>query len=887
MDKFKDLELELEELDLDFNENWGLYTEEFDKIMDDEFADMPNSIILEKDNVLDSITLEKDNVLAIEDFELDSMSLENLSILDDFLDDSEELDDSFINTNTALVISKESNTNVVLRRPLSMMDTLDQYEPMFVRLTTLAKDYDLNKKASDEIGKRLIRFYDEHNDILPNIMLDRASGGGSIQSYVIHKIRNHCSVKDILETLKKFFIENAVVASDNNRFFISAENENRVILFLNEMKSFYSNDLSVFEKMSQKQDLVTYDFGSEMKQIVNVISNPNINLVYPEKIFLEKESFICGGCKKEVKYDSGFLKTVIMNTSSENDFLSVYPTFEICSACKNINVLPCNYFEVIASNLKENFKKEVDIKIIRERLQELSHFTVYPYQISRNAYYDALPNDLSNFFEKDQYTIIPDSEEVEVKKLDVSKSISDYLKFVSQLESGKKVSSEKLTVSKNSYSLLARMFCFVFGVDYSNLKNNAIQSILYFFDDFIPFLIKPSVILDFCAAELAGIEKREDFSKEYKEYVEVLTLLEKKKDYFCFIPITHYFVDCPSSKFLAYDKRLQKIIDYISDSMIMFHLQSDLVNSCKIGLNFPFLRNRASFLRVLESPSKSLLKQFNSSLYSGQPSGFKDIIQYQSIWITNTIVVNPFVANLLKYFSRRDIYGLVKEVFSDVNKNGVFQDSLKFFKDEVLSQNKLEFYYKELFPEVDFSLYSDEGITIFFQYDQEDEGDFESYLKVLKTTSAESIKNISIKYADWFSENISIFFDVLVHYILCKVDRKDILYIDILRYLLVYDIDFIAQVFGINKTLMEISLSSTSEYSFDEVDIELELIKRFLLIFPYSDPTLQLLLSENDINDLDAIISILLSEKEILACEFSGSSEKVKGLLKKKFNIPI
>ena len=867
-----------DELDFNFDINLDLDSDNFAKLVDDEF-----------DDISDSISLETDSGLGIEDIEIDPTLLEKLATIDDFLEDSDEFDEPFAENNNALVVSEKTNTNIILRRPLSMMDTLDQYEPMFVRLATLVKDYDFQKKASDEIGKRLIRFYDEHNDILPNIMLNKSLGGGSIQSYVIHKIRNHCSVKDILEVLKKFFMQNAVVENDNNRFFISAENENRVILFLNEIKSFYSNDLSTFEKANQKQDLVVYDFGGEMSQIVNIISNPNINLAYPEKIFLEKGTFICGGCKKEVEYDSGFLKTALMNTSSENDFLSVYPTFEVCGMCGNINVLPYNYFEIIANNLKANFKKEVDIKIIRERLQGLSNFTVYPYQISRDAYYDALPSDLSNFFEKDQYAIIPDIEEVELEKLDVSKSASDYLKLVSQLESGKKAILEKSSSSSNVNSILARMFCFVFGVDYSNLKNNAIQSILYFFDDFIPFLIKPDVILDFYAAELAGIENKEDFVKGYKEYSSVLSLLEKRKDYFCFVPITNYFVDCPSSKYLSYDERLEKIVDYISDTMIIFHLQSDLVNSCKIGLRFPFVRNRASFLRVLESPSKNLFKQFNDSLYSGQPVAFKDILKYQNNWITNLVIPNQFIANLLKYFTKRDIYGLVKEVFSSANKNFVFQNNLKAFKDEVLNQGKLEFYYKELFPDVDFSLYSDEGIAVFFQYEK-NTNDFDSYLQALKdtsNTSLDSIKNISIKYGDWFSENIPIFFDVLVHYILCAVSPKDILYMDILRYLFIYDIDFIAQIFGVDKSLMEISLSSTTEYIFEDVDIELELAKRFLVVFPYTDSTLQLLLSENDNTDLDTIISILLSEKDILLSEFSDSSEAIKNLLRKKFNIAL
>lgn len=869
-----------EELGFDFEVDLDLDSTNFAALIDDESGDIsPDS---------DHFDLDDLDIYAID---TDITSLENLATLDDF---EEDTDDFFVESDNlpetsdvALVPLDNSNANVILRRPLSIMDTLDQYEPMFVRLTTLVKDYDLNKKTSDEIGKRLIRFYDEHNDILPNIMLDRTLGGGSIQSYVIHKVRNHCSVKDILEILKKFFIKNTIVENDNNRFFISAENENRVILFLNEIQSFYLNDLSAFEQINKRQDLVAYDFRGEMGQLVGIISNPNINLIYPQKIFLEKGTFICGGCKKEVEYGSAFLKTALMNTSSENDFLSVYPTFEVCSICGNINILPYNYFEVIASNLKANFKKEVDIKIIRERLQELSNFTVYPYQISREAYYDALPNDLSNFFEKDNYTIVPNSEEEEVEKLDIFKSMSDYFKLVSQLESGKKVTAEKTSNLDNSYTLLARMFCFVFGVDYLNLKNNAIQSLLYFFDDFIPFLIKPSVILSFCAAELAGIEKKEDFIKEYRQYSEILSFLEKKKDYFCFVPITHYFVDCPSSKYLAYDKKLQEIVNYISDTMIIFHLQSDLVDTCQIGLNPPFLRNRASFLNVLKNPSKSLFKQFSNSLYSGQPLDFTDIIQYQSNWITNSIIPDFFTASLLKYFSRRDIYGLVKEVFSDDNKNGIFQKSLEIFKDEVTNQGKLEFYYKDLFPDIDFSLYSDEGINIFFQFDLDSIDDFESYLKMLKITSIENAKNISIKYADWFNQNISMFFDILIHHILCIVSNKDILFVDILKYIFTYDVDFIAKVFGIDNSLVEIALSSTEEYCYEEVDIELELAKKFLAIFPYADSTLQLLLSENDVDDLDTLVSILLSEKETLSCEFSNSPEKIKTILKKKFNIPL
>lgn len=852
---------------------------ELDKLFDLE-DDTSSDNLMDLDTILSEVenNLEKEKV--------DFTFLENLVITEDFLEKSSISDDSFIDIDALLLTPEVPKTDIVLRRPLPMLDTINQYEPMFVRLATLVKDYDFNKKASDEISKRLIRFYDEHNDILPNVMLSKDIGGGSIQSYVIHKIRNRCSVKDILEILKKFFKENTIVTSGNNRFFISSENENRVILFLNEMHSFYLNDLATFEKENQKQSLILYDFGGEVGRLANLISAPDINFVYPNKIFLEKGTFICGECKKEVTYNAGFLKTALMNTSSENDFLSVYPTFEICNLCGNINVLPYNYFEAIATNLKANFKKEVDIKFIRDCLQKLSNFTVYPYEISRAAYYAALPNDLFNFFEKDQYDIIPECEEVEVKKMDVLKSTSDYLRLVSQLESGKRVVYEKSNITDTLYSLLARIFCFVFGVDYSTIKNNAIQSVLFFFEDFIPYNTKPSAILDFYALELAGIEKKEDFIKEYKEYVDVLTFLEKKKDYFCFIPITHYFVDCPSSKYLVYDKRLQKIVDYISDTMIIFHLKSDLIDTCKIGLSTPFLRNRASLLNVLNKPSRALIKQFNNSLNAAQPVILKDIMKFQENWITNNVLANSFIANLLKYFSNRDIYGFVKEVFSNSNKTAIFAKNLEVLREEVFCQSKLEFYYKDIFPDVDFSMYDDSGITIFFQYDSE-EKDFASYLKVIKDGKSKDIKNVTIKYNDWFRENISVFFDVLINYVLCNVRQKDILFMDMMRYLFTYDLEFIVQIFGINNTMMEVALSSTSEYIYEEIDIELELVKRFLLIFPYTDSTLQILLAESESSNSDATIAMLLSEKELLAYEFSNSSEEIKKLLKKKFNIPL
>jgi len=135
-----------DELDFNFDINLDLDSDNFAKLVDDEF-----------DDISDSISLETDSGLGIEDIEIDPTLLEKLATIDDFLEDSDEFDEPFAENNNALVVSEKTNTNIILRRPLSMMDTLDQYEPMFVRLATLVKDYDFQKKASDEIGKRLIQ----------------------------------------------------------------------------------------------------------------------------------------------------------------------------------------------------------------------------------------------------------------------------------------------------------------------------------------------------------------------------------------------------------------------------------------------------------------------------------------------------------------------------------------------------------------------------------------------------------------------------------------------------------------------------------------------------------------------------------------------------------
>ena len=129
-----------DELDFNFDINLDLDSDNFAKLVDDEF-----------DDISDSISLETDSGLGIEDIEIDPTLLEKLATIDDFLEDSDEFDEPFAENNNALVVSEKTNTNIILRRPLSMMDTLDQYEPMFVRLATLVKDYDFQKKGLDDM----------------------------------------------------------------------------------------------------------------------------------------------------------------------------------------------------------------------------------------------------------------------------------------------------------------------------------------------------------------------------------------------------------------------------------------------------------------------------------------------------------------------------------------------------------------------------------------------------------------------------------------------------------------------------------------------------------------------------------------------------------------
>lgn len=870
---------------------------------------------------LDDIVLE-DSFLS-ELLEEDSSSLFNINSIEnqsdefdfDVSDFEEILDEEYLENKEQIeeqteVIAFDENGNLMfdsdeqenlpaVKRPLQIIETLERYLTIFSNLAIHAVDHDFNKSASMEIAKRLIEFYDSHNDILPDVMLSRSAGKGSLQSYVLQKIRNHETIKEIFENLKRYFMDNHIVQSNNNRFYLSAANESRVLTFLNQLKSFYDGDLAEYERISNAGNIVRYDFNKELNHLSTISSKFENNIIYPSQVFVDQATFVCGKCGQTVPYES-FIKAVFLDTSKEDDFLSVFPSFEVCRACGSINTLPFNYFDSISSNLKENFKSEIDLSLLRERLCRLSdRFMVYPYHISNRAFYAATPPELVSYFKRDY------SEAVEVKSFDettlnLEDSVKQYKLLLNQYVSFNGVGSKEKEDSNKIittdfdvkdfhvaeiYSAMSKIACYSFGIDYCLLKEKAIQSLLFFLDDLVPFTSNPYALLTSQAMQMIDLIKNETFQDLKYEFQQVMAGLESYQDYFSFLPIIHSANQYSHLEYYTFDVKMKSLIDRISDGMIIFNLYHDLKGTCVVGESPPFLCNKGTLKSVLLMNNfKSSLNKFNHSLHSVSTEHVTQLIYTTSHWLREKWLTIFEDNNIFSAFSRKDIYDIVKSVFSTDSEWGDLKKSLEPLREKVFSMNKLEFYYKDLFPDEDFSCYDFRDIQFFHLIKREEQENFHHYLDRIRKNEIPHQSENSIKHNDWFKDNISQFFFVLGNYLISKKEYSEVVFMDIMKYMTVYGVEVMAKAFGIGGVFMENTFSSVKPYYFPEMNERKELVKQILFSFPYVDPSLQVMLSEC-LDDPEVVIPLLLTEPEILEEEFRFSSAEVKELLKEQIGL--
>ena len=910
----------------------GLIPDAFLGINDEEFE--KGDVEKESEDVFEEATLYFAQLEDINCEDADTITSEEIAVDEGyFADESEDLYDHFLMVDPldgieVLSAVRPEPSAISRRKENSLNDTLEYYCKLFSHVAVQVKSLSYNKKASNEIMRRLIEFYENHNDILPNISLtddfyqifDTESIALSLKNqykhsgldtYVIAEVQNGKSAREITAVLKRYMEESHVVDGENDRFLITSMNEIKTLRFLDKLKAFYDNGLAEYERNLGKRDIVSYDVIGSIKYFESTRFAVQQNeadiaqIVSPSIIRLDTESFVCGACGDKQNYEYPFIKTALINTKPD-DFFTIIPTIEVCAECGSNNLLPSNYFDIISENLKKKLEGDFDVAILRERLNKLSdNFTVYYYNLPKPVILSAIPNDLKSYFvDKGDDSFTVDTVEA-VQSVDVSKEIKAYKNKISNLknknllffctakedkESGL-ADIEFLNKSKlvaKTYSIISKAFCCALGLDYLTMKGRAISSLLFFLEDYIPFIINPFVVVRESAANLVGAIDDVEFSRISNDYARIIKLLEDNIDYFAFVPITVSNNSYNNLNQFTFDTKMRSVIDHITDSMIINNMRDDLVELCLVGNSEPFANAKVKLKAVLADPYNELpLKKFNKSLedYSNTYISLDNLTECyrgKKNWLSRAYVSNKDHKEIIDAFTTKDIYDVMKIVF-DVGEYDCLKQSLEQFREKFEGKAKLAFYYEDLFPEVDFEKYSTDEIQFFYICSRRLGENFQDYLERVRSHKTYG-EDVACKHRAWFSEWIEFFFGVVKEELLSKQKPSDILFMDIMKNIAAYGSFVSLQAFSINEAIFKTSLIELKGFEYPNLNRDKELAKYILYYHSYKVSEIQVLLSECD-DDLDTVIAVLLRNTDALEEEFMESSNFIRNILSSQFSL--
>lgn len=822
------------------------------------------------------------------------------------------------------------------RRIYTVEESLKSYSKVLTGTMSQLRSQGQNDKHSKEIQKRLVEFYDYHNDIFPSVMLSnefyaavKTTGYADdsikdiykrddLSNFIIAEIRRGRDILSIIELLKEFFLQAHVVNSKNQQFLLTAMNEAKALAFLNKLKSYHETELASYEKDLSTRNLTQVNVDTNVNRFISVTSSyagenalatrSKQEAAYPTKVYLDSYTFICGNaeCGSEERYEYPFLKAIIIN-SPKDDFLTLIPTLEICTNCGAYNFLPANYYTEIVKNIRTIFKQDFNTEYLKNSLSRLSSdFTRYSYELPRSVLIEALPSDLKTLYEDRGAatpTIIVTSAD---QPLDLIKASSDYKKKISTLMQAKSLSFDKLRqeeatnlVSINLevsrllagevYASLTKMLCTAIGSDYKIMKEKAINSLLFFLEDYIPFMVNPFTVVREYATNLVGLMEDEAYQQLSAEYEEVKAQLDQLADYLAFVPITVSESKHKHLEEFIQDNFMKNFLNYVSDAMILFSMKEELVDLCIVGQYAPFLPTKTKLKSILTLNQRdSHLKKFNKSLnsVSGEKERVTQFLFTSRNWIVNKWSSRKEHKLLLHAFLSKDIYDVMQIVYSKENQYPKLRESLDSIKPSFEGKNKLEFYYGDLFVEEDFEKYSAEGIDLFYIVPREEGEDLKHYLEEIRAKGSR-LKHGKIKHRGWFSQHVGEFFEILKENRLSQLKEEDVLFMDILKSMTVYGPKVMAQAFSLNDNILNFVASDFDDITLPTFDKEKEFAKQLLYQYPYTNSTLQLMIAECISDDVDTIVSLLLSEPNLLEEEFASAPAIVKNTLSEQFGLEI
>jgi hypothetical protein len=887
-----------------------------------EPVDLSTISIDESPGFVEDISIDFDEFTSVDETE-DVMDSEIIVDADFVIDGGSEVFDGnvevidFVDSN--LSVGRESSL-VVKRRlpakiPTDVPNTVAQYSDVLSRTVSAFKGTRIEKKASyEELAKKLTSFYHAHNkNIVPSIVLDK--GGSTPSAFILYSVRNRLSVDLIVEELSKKFEGRNIVLSDGSSFKVTEIVKRRFRDLIVLVKNYYESELALFDSNSKHSVDNAYDNVIKYMAGVEVLFKNVGILCYPRAIDLENRQYVCGSCGTKSEFSRPFVRSIISNADSLEWVFTVLPAFEYCMSCDHANVLPGNYFKVISDGLKKAFVAG-PVDEVRSRLRALhSEFTVCDYEPSPEEVSNVLTPDISGLFVRFPKSEVVDSGEDRFDyKFDLRSEVAAFKEYEKSLLPivSRKVTEKDYVVNGLSEEILSdfrskftRIMCGVVGSDYFILKKKAINSLIYFIEDSIPYVSSPYVVLMAYSDYHLGVMSETDYLSVSLQFHDVKLNFLKYKDLFSFVPLIHSTLSHDKFERYVSDDEVRYFLDYCSDNIILFSLRNEILKLTSYEKVHGEL-NKTVFEKLL----KNLFVKPMGSKTSGIDVGAKKLQEIIVMGDSDALLYrmermslkfmcaeyNSFVgfdySIPFRYMSNKDVWNLYKVLNGELETDKFvselpglesLRENVKMFGDEVMSKSRAEFYYQELFEGVDLSQVDVSSVDVPCR-PPVDGRDFEEYFRSLKQGKELKASKEMVKCSDWFDGNISNYFGLLAKYLISGSSISDLLFMDVVGALSCNSLDSVLRFFGISESLAALLLSDSQEFVLPVSDPDEISAKMVLEKYDYVDSDLKLMASQLEGQEL---IDALESDLDLLASEFREESAEIKQILKEGLGIDV
>ena len=814
--------------------------------------------------------------------------LENLDLL--VLDDLPE---------SSLVTRRVIDSLAKLPSAVSFDQTLEIIKTQRKDLeNTLKQLKTADKEHAESVVNKLFEYYEKNNiNTIPFVEVSRDGYSRSLEHYVLNGIRNHKSVSDILLELKLLLQDQTIMVDAHTQYKLVGDKEREVLEFLENLQRYYESELSAHDRQPVTGLSLLSEVGFDNAELSTVIVQ---NMICPDEIKLLERLFVCGSCKETSEFRHPFISAAIINIDSDEKFLSLQQTFERCTVCGALNVLPSNYFERISRGLRNLIVKE-EVRELIVRLNQLCRMNSYmPYELAPSDIMEAVPPEFLGLFSMDVIDYDGGIEENLQEDFDYKKASEDYLSRINALSTGlggrpvdnvfteSSGLSDTVIISFNKD--LAKVLCGVLGHDYNSLKLRAVNSLIHFMEDSFPFGINPHGFNLFSCACLLGDLPMEDLDKGRERFEKIIDYCIEYREVFSFIPLLRIGEAEETIFSYSTNPKLREFLDYCSENIILFSLRDDI-------LRLGSVQKHSSALWKDTSKLSAGLDKLQDVICGGDSNRY---IQRMGLSVKSSLYnkyqyfVGIDYTDLFRLFSKRDLYGLASALLNPTDRTyqgiDVLIEAVKPFELDIETMSRELFNYNKVFTPLEL-----EGVDLSWLETPicppRNEASVEEYFDRIKFGTSVRYGDHLIAHSEWFNQNIDSYFDVLVKYLIGGQDREAILFVDLLKALACNDLEQVLGFLGISKEIAKGLLSRVKSFEFPQVDNKNDLARLVLCEYPYTNLDLQEIITKDTgrgVKEVRYLSELLVAEfSDQIAEELQYAPESVQSLLTECFGLEL